>query len=203
MGFWAKSHLVFNAFCVNAKQSLRHVAHQTGLSKSSVHRLKQAITRRNRSPESAWWETEAGRRWLTRLVVASLYTFGLKRGVGAESLSEFFTHLHLETHVGCSPSVIRSLMHTLEQAIRETTAAWEREGIAEGEVKPIIGAVDETFLSRLMLVFMDLVSGYLLLEEVAPDRTYDTWEAVVQARLKTLGAPVRYLVSDRAPSSHP
>jgi hypothetical protein len=200
MGFWAKSHLVFNAFCVNAKQSLRHVAHQTGLSKSSVHRLKQAMTRRNRYPESAWWETEAGRRWLTRLVVASLYTFGLKRGVGAESLSEFFTHLHLETHVGCSPSVIRSLMHTLEQAIRETTAAWEREGIAEGEVKPIIGAVDETFLSRLMLVFMDLASGYLLLEEVAPDRTYDTWEAVVQARLKTLGAPVRYLVSDRAPA---
>jgi len=76
MGFWAKSHLVFNSFCVNAKQSLRQVAHQTGLSKSSVHRLKQAITRRNRYPESAWWETEAGRRWLTRLVVASLYTFG-------------------------------------------------------------------------------------------------------------------------------
>src|SRR6266481_4719285 len=81
-----------------------------------------------------------------------------------------------------------------------SNVAWEREGIAEGEVKPIIGAVDETFLSRLMLVFMDLVSGYLLLEEIAPDRTYDTWEAVVQARLKTLGAPVRYLVSDRAPA---
>lgn len=176
------------------------MAHQTGLSKSSVHRLTQAIARRNRSPESAWWETEAGRRWLTRLVVATLYIFGLKRGVGAESLSAFFTHLHLEAQVGCAPSALRSLMHTLEQAIRETTAAWEREGIAEGEVKPIIGAVDETFLSRLMLVCMDLVSGYLLLEEIAPDRTYDTWEAVVQARLKTLGAPVRSLVSDRAPA---
>ena len=198
MGFWAKSHLVFNSFCVNAKQSLRHVAHQTGLSKSSVHRLKQAIARRDRYPESAWWETEAGRRWLTRLVVATLYTFGLKRGVGADSLSEFFTHLRLETQVGCSPSTLRSLMQTLEHAIRETTATWEREGIAEGEVKPIIGAVEETFLSRLMLVLMDLASGYLLVEEVAPDRTYDTWQAVVKARLKTLGAPVRYLVSDRA-----
>ena len=198
MGFWAKSHLVFNSFCVNATQSLRHVAHQTGLSKSSVHRLKQAIARRDRYPESAWWETEAGRRWLTRLVVATLYTFGLKRGVGADSLSEFFTHLRLETQVGCSPSPLRSLMQTLEHAIRETTATWEREGIAEGEVKPIIGAVDETFLSRLMLVLMDWASGYLLIEEVAPDRTYDTWQAVVKARLKTLGAPVHYLVSDRA-----
>src|SRR6267142_1135367 len=89
-------------------------------------------------------------------------------------------------------------MQTLEHAIRETTATWEREGIAEGEVKPLIGAVDETFLSCLMLVLMDLASGYLLVEEVAPDRTYDTWQAVVKARLKTLGAPVRYLVSDRA-----
>jgi hypothetical protein len=26
-----------------------------------------------------------------------------------------------------------------------------------------------------MLVFMDLASGYLLMEEVAVDRTYDTW----------------------------
>ena len=43
MGFWTKSLLIFNAFCHNTKQSIRQVAHQTGLSKSSVHRLKQAI----------------------------------------------------------------------------------------------------------------------------------------------------------------
>ena len=35
------------------------------------------------------WETEAGRRWLTRLIVATLYTFGLKRGVGLDTMSEF------------------------------------------------------------------------------------------------------------------
>jgi hypothetical protein len=200
MRFWTKSNLVFNSFRVNAWQSIRQVAHQTELSKSSVHRLKQAIARRNRYPESEWWETEEGRRWLTRLVVATLYTFGLKRGVGAESLSEFFTHLHLETHLGCSPSALRSVMQTLEQAIRDTTAAWEREGIAEGEVRPVIGAVDETFLSRMMRVFMELVSGYILLEETASDRSYETWKGVVQARLETLGASVRYLVSDRAPA---
>jgi hypothetical protein len=198
MRFWAKSHLIFNSLCENAKQSIRQVAHQTGLSKSSVHRLKQAMARRDRYPESAWWESEAGRHWLTRLVVATLYTFGLKRGVGADSLSEFFLRLRLETHVGCSPSALRSLMQTLEHAIRETTVAWEREGMAQGDLRPIIGAVDETFLSRLMLVLMDLASGYLLVEEVAPDRTYDTWQAVVKARLKTLGVEVRYLVSDRA-----
>jgi hypothetical protein len=47
------------------------------------------MERRNRHPESWFWETADGRQWLTRLVVATLYTFGLKRGVGLDTLSEF------------------------------------------------------------------------------------------------------------------
>jgi hypothetical protein len=198
MGFWAKSLLIFNSFCDNAKQSIRQVAHQTGLSKSRVHRLNQAIDRRARHPESWFWETEEGRSWLIRLVVAVLYIFGLKRGVGAETISEFFARLRLETPVGCSPRALRGVMQALEQGIRETAAAWEHKGIADGEGRPIIGAVDETFLERLMLVFMDLVSGSRLVEEGADDRTYDTWYTLVETRLEALGAGVLYLVSDRA-----
>jgi hypothetical protein len=58
--------------------------------------------------------------------------------------------------------------------------------------------VDETFLEHMILVFMDLSTGYLLLEEVAEDRTYATWKAFVDERLKGLGTGVLYLVSDRA-----
>jgi hypothetical protein len=198
MGFWTKSLLIFKSLCENAKQSIRHLARQTGISKSSVHRLKQAIERRDRYPESWLWETEDGRRWLTRLLVATLYTFGLKRGVGIETISEFFTHLRLATQVGCSPSALRGVMEVLEAAMLATTAAWERDGVAAGEMREIIGAVDETFLQRMMLVFIDLVSGYLLFEEVAEHRTYDTWYALVETRLETLGTEVLYLVSDRA-----
>jgi hypothetical protein len=198
MRFWAKSCRIFNAFCDNAKQSIRQVAKQTGFSKSSVHRLKQAMARRDSHPESWFWETDEGRIWLLRLVVATLYTFGLKRGVGAETLSEFFGRLHLDMHIGCSPSALRRTLEVLEAVILETAATWEHEGVAAGEIRPLIGAVDETFLERMMLVFMDLASGYLLVEEVAEDRSYATWYAVVKARLTTLGVGVRYLVSDRA-----
>jgi hypothetical protein len=198
MGFWAKSLRIFNAFCDNATQSIRHVAHQTGFSKSSVHRLQQALARRGRHPESWLWETAEGRRWLTRLVVAALFTFGLKRGVGLETISEFFTRLRLETQMGCSPSALRGVIQAVEAAILATTAAWEHDGVAAGEMRKIIGAVDETFLERMMLVCMDLASGYLVCEEVATDRTYDTWHALVKARLETLGVGVLYLISDRA-----
>jgi DNA-binding transcriptional ArsR family regulator len=198
MGFWAKSLRIINSIRLNGKLSIRRLAEQTGLSKSSVHRHLEAMERRDCYPESGLWETEAGRAWLLRLVVATLFIFGLKRGVGAETISEFFSRLRLEAHIGCSPSALRGVMHALEQAILETGAAWEHDGVAHGESRPIIGAVDETFLQHLMLVLVDLASGYLLVEEGARDRTYDTWHGLVQDRLRALGVGVLYLVSDRA-----
>src|SRR5439155_17884360 len=96
MGFWDKSLRICNAIREHGKQSIRRLAERTGLSKSSVHRHTQAMARRDRHPESWLWETEEGRPWLLRLVVATLCVFGLKRGVGAETLSEFFSRLHLE-----------------------------------------------------------------------------------------------------------
>src|SRR5437667_401914 len=111
MGVWAKSLQIFNCLCDNGKQSVRWIAQQTGFSKSSVHRLQQARERRETHPESWWWETEDGRGWLIRLVVATLYTFGFTRGVGAETISKFFGRLHLETQVGCSPSALRGVLY--------------------------------------------------------------------------------------------
>jgi DNA-binding IclR family transcriptional regulator len=95
MTFWAKSLRVFNCLWEHGTQSVRRIARKTGFSKSSVHRLQQAIARRGCHPESWLWETAEGRGWLLRLVVATLYTFGLKRGVGLETISEFFVRLRL------------------------------------------------------------------------------------------------------------
>jgi hypothetical protein len=198
MGLWAKSVVIFNSIREHGKQSIRSLSDRTGLSKSSVHRHLQAMDRRDRYPESSFWETEAGRAWLIRLVVATLFVFGLKRGVGAETLSEFFSRLRLDGHIGCSPSALLSVMRTLERHVLDTTAAWEQEGIAHGEIRPVIGAVDETFLQRMMLVFMDLATGYLLMEEAAADRSFDTWFERANERLTTFGAEMWYMVSDRA-----
>jgi hypothetical protein len=143
MGWWAKSLSIFNAMRKHGKQSVRCLADRTGLSTSSVHRPLQAIDRRDCSPESSLWETEAGRTWLIRLVVAPLCVFGLKRGVGAETRSELFGRLRLERHVGCSPSALRNVRHMLERIILATAEVWEKEGIAHGERRPVVGAVDE------------------------------------------------------------
>ena len=44
---------------------------------------------------------------------------------------------------------------------------------------------------------MDLVSGYLIVEEEAADRSYETWNAKAQTRLKELGLSVKHFISDR------
>jgi hypothetical protein len=103
MGFWEQSVRIFNDLCEAGTQSVRHSAQHTGLSKSSAHRLTQAIARRDSHPASWVWETAEGRRGLTRLVVATLYPFGLKRGVGLDTMSEFCSHRPLATQVGSSP----------------------------------------------------------------------------------------------------
>jgi hypothetical protein len=160
--------------------------------------LEQAMERRQGHPESCLWETEEGHRWLIRLVVAALYHCGLKRGVGAETMHAFFACLHLEQQVGCAPSTLRAVMAQREHLILETTAALEREGIAQGQMGPMVGSVDEPFLERMRLVVMDLVSGSILFEEVADDRTSETGHGRVKARLDPLKTRVLSLVSARA-----
>ena len=198
MRFWDKSLQIFNGLCDHGTQRVRRRARKTGCSKSRVHRLKQAMESRGIHAASWWWETEEGRRWLTRLIVATLSTCGLKRGVGMDTMRELFTRLRLERQVGCSPSAFHGVMQALEAALLETAGRWEQDGRAAGERRESIGAVEETFLARMLLVFMDLRTGSLRLEAVAEDRTYATWKAWVDERLQALGTGVRSLVSDRA-----
>ena len=47
--------------------------------------------------------------------------------------------------------------------------------MAQGELRPVIGAVDETFVQRMRLVCMDLATGSVLREEVAADRSFAPW----------------------------
>jgi DNA-binding MarR family transcriptional regulator len=104
MGFGDKSLRIFQCLWDNTTQSIRHLAQQTGVSKSRVHRLQQALERRNRHQESWGWETEDGRPWVTRLVVATRARFGRKRGVGLDTISAWCARLPLETQGGCAPS---------------------------------------------------------------------------------------------------
>ncbi len=179
------------------KQTIRKVAEQVGCSKSAAHRHIQCLKKRNLHRESWFWETEEGQSWLRLLVFGSLYMLGLQRNVGTEHLSAFFKLLRIDTHVGVSPSALRTQLQKMEDLLPEFQRMCEARQTGKGAEAVLSG--DETFFSELMiLVLMDLPSGYLLLEESADDRTFTTWLNKAKPRLEELGIEVKHAVTDRA-----
>ena len=168
-------------------------------SKSSVYRHLQALKRRNRYPESYLWESSEGRAWLTRLVVAVLLEFGIKRGVGADHLSLFFQRVHLDQHIGLSPSSLLQILERIENLAVSYALKLEEERRQTGQEVGIVAAGDETFFNDVViLVLSDLQSGFLLVEEATDNRTYETWQAAAKKRLEELRLHVDHFVSDRA-----
>ncbi|MEL6456151.1 MAG: DUF6399 domain-containing protein [Cyanobacteria bacterium J06623_5] len=187
------------ADCIQTRstQTLSAIASATGISRSSVHRHRQAIARSDQYPESSFWESAAGHQWLTRLVFGVVYHFGIKQGLGAESLSSFLQSLHVDTHVGVSASSLRQLKARAREVILEYERA-QAEQCQPSAAGGICVGADETFFDLPILVLMELASGFIFVETEAENRTYDTWMAQVQQWWSKGAWQCQYLVSDGA-----
>lgn len=131
------------------------------------------------------------------LVFAVLYKFGIQNHVGADALSDFFKMIRINTHVGVSPGAMLSQLKRMEELL--PTFQQQCEATAPEGTRKAVLAADETFFSQMMiLVLMDLSSGYLVLESIENDRSFDTWFSAAGPRLKALGIEVNHAISDRA-----
>lgn len=203
MGLRQRCQEVYEAAKKLGIKSVRALSRATNLSKSSVHRLGQRIKRRHQEPESAFWESPEGFEWLRLLVLATIYIFGIKQGVGAEVLSEFFHLLRLNRQVGVSPTALRQLEAKVRSEILTYLELQHQQIKQSPPSLEIIAGADETFfpgVPGIVLVLMDLVSGYILLEKKSSDRKYQTWFDQVQTALSQIGivGSIKSLVSDRA-----
>ncbi len=199
--YWQKACRIGEAAREIGTDSVRKIAQATGVSKSAAHRHMKAKLSRNQHPESALWESSCAQLWLVRLVSATILHFGIQRGVGAETISQFFKDLRIGTHVGVSPTAIRSQRLRIEQLIIQYGKQYQEEGITNCDQLEIIGGVDETFFKEIMILLaMDLRTGYILSEKTSEHRKYDTWKEQLESAFDKMPIKVRYLVSDRAPA---
>lgn len=197
--FWQRARRIGQTIKEIGSKSVRKIACATGISKSAVQRHLQAEKKRNKYPESYLWESAAGQIWLVRLVVAVIFYFGIKRGAGAETISEFFRAIRIDTHVATSPTAIRAIRVKIEALILEYGEKYQKEGAKNSPFLHVCGAVDETFFKDMMiLVLLDVPTNYIIMEEASSNRTYETWKEKVEKVLKNMNANVHYLVSDRA-----
>ena len=188
---------IFSILSCPVKYSVRRISRLTGIPKSSAHRHAKAIEKRDLYPESFFWETSEGQQFLSRLIVATIFVFGIMCGVGAGRISFFFKLLRLTMHVGISPTSIRKLRTRMEEIIIEYQSVQEKHHQSGKPIKVSVGA-DEIFFDDMILVFMDLASGYIFFEEEARNRSYETWMEKVQKTIDELGISIKYVVSDRA-----
>lgn len=112
-------------------------------------------------------------------------------------MSLFFKMIRLDTQLGVSPSSLRKLMNEMELLLPQFQELCEKS--INKKTRKIVAGLDETFFGDFMiLVMMDLRSGYLLFEDITEDRCFDTWYARTTPRLESLGIVVNHAISDRA-----
>jgi len=192
---------VFEIITHLGQQSIRKIAESLKISASRVQRSINALSKRDCCPESYFWETKEGYEWLQKLVYCVMLEFGLKGNQGADRMSAFFNRININHRIGVSATALRTKMKRMEECLIQYQSLHEQEQAASGSTQEIIAGGDETFFREYMLlVLMDLGSGYILLEEEAPNRSYDTWHEKSKKSLESLNLRVRHFISDRGKS---
>jgi hypothetical protein len=138
-----------------------------------------------------------GEKWLRLLVFAVIYDFGIKRGIGADSLSEFFQKLHLDLKIGCSASALRQLEVQMKEQIIAYGATQSESVQGENPISICLGS-DETFFGLPILVAIELASGFIFTETKCENRTYATWWEQISGWFNSEKWNCRVLVSDGA-----
>lgn len=181
----------------NPNSSVKDAAQELGVSSSTVSRNRAASSLINEEDSAQVWSTETGYNWLISFVVITIFFFGIQKGIGMESLSHFFKLLKIDHHFGVSPSSLRRLADHLEMRAVSYESLCQSQIEEQCIQKEIAVAADETFFDRMILVAMDLASGFILLEIFSKDRTYPTWKEAT-SHFDKWKVKVRLMVSDQA-----
>jgi len=166
---WTK---IFESKTKSPEKSNREIGKLLEIPASTVNYHTKKQKERNQYEESLFWESKSGQNFLKRLIIGVLYTFGIKGGIGAERIEEFFEQIRLHTHVGISPSSILHILKEIELHILRYKELQEQDlkkaAIYGKQLKVVLG-LDETWLDKMLLVCQELSSGYLFLKKNQQD----------------------------------
>ncbi len=184
MKFRERAICIFKAKNI-ADISLRSLAKQTNIPKSSVHRHKIKQQERIEFIGNSFFETEAGLEWMHRLFFAVIFVFGIQSGVGSETISVFFNLILLKKYVATSSSCIRDMKQMVRVLIDKYGARQIDKVLRACKDKELHLGGDETFFGEsLFLILMELTSGFIFTEALVKDRKYNTWQKYAGGILK-------------------
>jgi hypothetical protein len=188
------------AQCRAAGQSERAVAAGIGRPRTTLREWAQAEVASAEVPGAlaAFFASVEGVQWLHRLVLALQFVITLRAGGGVRLVCECLELSGLSAFVGASYGSQQGLNAALEQAVVEI-AAEQRTALAEHMApRAVTVCEDETFHPAICLVALEPVSGFILLEQYAADRTAATWTQALSAACAGLPITIVQGTADEA-----
>ena len=183
-------------------QTQESVAEQNNVPRTTLeHWIKRMneLKCRNDPDVAAFFESPAGTAFLHRLLIAALLVFHTSGGCGLPSFHKFLVMSTLSKFIGSSIGTLYKMSSQIDQLLKEFGES-ERERL--GALMPnrkITGCGDETFFhEKMMMVFMEASSGYILAEQEEEKRDAATWEKVIKTALKGLNAELIQVTGDEA-----
>lgn len=179
--------------------SQREFAAAVGVPRSTLRYWLSRKAGLDADPELvAFLESPTGLAFLHRLLVALHFLFVQVGLSGVDLVCTFLELTRLDAFVAAS----HGEQHGVAAAMTDQIIAFgqaQRRAQAGAMPKRVIAlAEDETFPEGVCLVAMHPASGYIVLEEEAPNREAATWTARVQAALADLWVEVRVAGGDEA-----
>ena len=105
--------------------------------------------------------------------------------------------MQLNKRIGTSPSRIKKTAVKLAELLDQYQEEQQKKHKLDESLK-IVGGIDETYFESMILVLMDLSSGYIFVEEESEDKSYETWLEKAKKVADKYGIEFKYFVSDRA-----
>ena len=177
----------------------RQQAKQLGISRGRL-RHWQKRQKSNGAPlqEVAFFESPAGLDLLHRLVMAAHVSITLRGSGGVRQVCEFLELSGLSRHAASSYGCQRELNARLEGLVVEY-GRQQQAALSQGmPARQITVCEDETYHPQTCLVGLEPVSGFILLEQYADDRSADTWDGALEEATRGLNVEVIQVASDQA-----
>lgn len=189
IGFWWQSH--------------HQVAQRLGVPDSSFRyccRQHQQRSQQSRFPQPffEFCESIPGLEFLHRLLVALHLVFAEANDCGLRSIGWFLELSGLDEFLPASYGAQQDFAARLETALAEFGEQEEQRLAAQMPPRQITVCEDETFHPQICLVAIEPVSDFLLLEQYAPRRDAETWNACLDERLADWPVTVCQVTSDQA-----
>jgi hypothetical protein len=148
--------------------------------------------------QKAFFESPEGVQFLHTLHVAALFVMCLCGGLGVAMVRSLLTLTGLHPLIACSDSTLLRARRAMIEAI----GSWaDSQGKTLGKTmapKELLVALDENFHQGLMLVAMDAVSNFILVETFADKRDAESWASVLRASVASWPVRIVGLLGDEA-----